>query len=165
MNPPAMKDFAKELYDLELIHQVQPLDEGQQERWNALANLVFARGENDERRLSSRLGESAKAKAKLKIGDKEATFDVVNVSWGGLQLKGKGAEKLGDGTDATLVSFFTRDEGAWAPLAVDFRVVRKQGKTSAALVLTDLDPPRRRAFFQKAYYPLYLEHIKAIAEL
>jgi hypothetical protein len=154
------KTLARELYDLEQVHLSGALDAAQTERWQALAKQVFAR-EDEDRRMSSRI--SGAGKAKVKVGDKVSTFEVIDVSWGGLRIKGKGADKLDDGAEATLTSVLVDD--AWIDLTVSLRVVRRQGKGAAALSLVDLDTPRRQRFFEKAYYPMYLGHLKAIAEI
>ncbi len=153
--------LAQELYGLELIHREQTLDDAQSERWQALAKQVFARERDEERRRSSRITGSGKAK--VEIAGKTSIFDVLDVSWGGVRLEGKGANKLSDGAEAILIGVLVDKE--WVDLNVGFSVVRRLGKGAAALRLTDLDPPRRQQFFEHAYYPMYLSHLKAIAEL
>jgi hypothetical protein len=154
------KTLAHELYHLERAHQAGALDEAQQARWQDLARQVFARSQEERRRSSRIVGAG---KAKVKIGDKETTFDVVDVSWGGLQIKGRGASKLQDGEGATLTSVLVGD--AWSEVEIGVKVVRQQGKSAAALRLDDLATPRRQRFFEKAYYPMYLGHLKALAEI
>lgn len=154
-----LKALARELYDLEQIYRQRALDADQARRWQELAKLVFSRAR--DRRRSSRIAGAGKAK--LRVANKESTFDVVDVSWGGLGIKGRGADNLGDGAEAELVSVFV--DGEWIDLTLGFKVVRQPQKNTAALQLIDLDTPRRQRFFEKAYYPMYLGHLKALAEI
>lgn len=156
-----LKNLAQELYGLELVHKAGSLDEVQAARWQSLAQQVFARDQHEERRRSSRI--AGVGKAKIQIDGESETFDVLDVSWGGLRLKGGAATKLKDGAETLLTA--VQIAGEWTEINVGFAVLRSEAKGAAALRLTDLDPPRRQRFFEQAYYPMYLSHLKALAEI
>lgn len=155
-----VENAARELYALEAA---RPFDADQLHRWQSLAKIVFPRIYPGEQRASARL--RGHGSVRLSAGDGSRTFEVVDVSWGGIALKGP-TEWLHDDGVVRVTAIRSGLSREWQPVDLECRVTAVRGSDGAALALSaELDAQRRHDYFMHAYYPLYLDHLRALARL
>jgi hypothetical protein len=145
---------ARELLSLEAA---RPLDAAQLAQWQTLAAAVFPRDYAREQRTAIRLC----GQAPMQVQIDERAFSVVDMSWGGLALSGD-TSHLPQGETRRITAVRRSDDEAWQPLSVAVRV-RSLRDGVAGLSITEPDPMRVNSFFSRAYYPLYLAQVGAIA--
>ncbi|MCC6806084.1 MAG: hypothetical protein IT381_01560 [Deltaproteobacteria bacterium] len=155
-----VKTAARELYALEAL---RPLDAPSLKRWQELAAIVFPHNGAGEQRKSARLRGGGRVMARIGGADGSAAIlEITDVSWGGLSLGGDHIA-LEDGSPVEVTAIWSAIDRTWQQVELACRV--RAGRHSAGLVLTERDAHRRHDYFARAYYPLYLDHLRALAEI
>jgi hypothetical protein len=145
---------AQELYALEAL---RPFTAEQLHRWQTLAEVVFPGALLSGQRTSPRLS----GQAAVQIYG--ATLTIADVSWGGLCVKGDAAGSLRPGEEVKLDAIRADPAGDWRKVDLRCRVSFVRDG-AAGLALLELDSRRRHDYFVHAYYPLYMDHLRTIAD-
>ena len=146
---------AAELYALETQ---RPLTGAQMERWCELAAVLFGRTGPHEQRSSPRLTGSAQVLVGVEA------FDIVDVNWTGLRIEGPGTAGLSVGSPVKITGIRTNASEAWQHVALSCSVTAERGQGShRVLVLTEENARERHDYFMRAYYPVYLSYLRALA--
>jgi hypothetical protein len=156
-------EMAKELLALERIYQGSgKLDANRAQRWRELATQLFDR-ETYRRRRSFRIPMAAEAT--IRIGQESVKCQIRDASRLGLAVSDPALSSITHETDARLVA--VRFQGKESSLDIACHIVRVEvieGKAVVGLELThNNSSAATKAFFECAYYPLYISYLEHLA--